>query len=301
MISHVPLQHIKHPLLQRQDITLSILREDLRLPQASGNKWHKLKYNLDALQSQGFQRVLSFGGIWSNHIHALASIASQYQLDTIAMIRGEEQRQTAMLEDVMALGMQIHYVSRQVYKQRHDLSYQQQLAITFDAALLPEGGTNSLAVKGCADISIELQQRTHFDYICCPVGSGGTIAGIASALTADQRAIGYLIVKDNSLEQKIGKLVDQVSFNKITLKSTSPQAYAKVTTDLINFIAFWEQQFNIPIEPVYSGKMLKQLWLDIEQGLFPRGSRIIAVHTGGMQGKRGFIETYPNIYNTTEP
>jgi 1-aminocyclopropane-1-carboxylate deaminase len=284
----VQLTAIQHPLLIQKQIKLYVLREDQRIEKASGNKWHKLKYNLiELLQSDHPKRILSFGGVWSNHIHALAATTAELGIQSIGIIRGEESLMTEMLKDAKNWGMELHFVSRQQYRLRHDPKWQQQLAKQHQALILPEGGSNQLAVKGCADITTKLQSRLEFDYICSPVGSGGTIAGISLTLRPQQKPIGYTIVKDSSLPLRISQLLNNIQPTQLELIDASLGGYAKINTDLINFIQQWESFTNIPIEPIYSGKMFYQLWQNIENNHFPTRSTIVAVHTGGMQGLRG--------------
>jgi 1-aminocyclopropane-1-carboxylate deaminase len=299
------LQSVDLPELQAADISLRILRLDKfsdteHASTASGNKYFKLKHNFAAAKNLGVNTLLSFGGVWSNHLHALASEAAAQNMQSIGIVRGDGASiDTAMLQDVKALGMQIHFVSREDYRRRHDAEYLQFLAERFNHPyIIPEGGSNLLGAQGCKEIvalidsqSIYSKNTDDYDVIALPVGSGGTLAGIASALSADREVLGYSVVQDTELPQRIGNLLQQlqvVNQNNWCLRDACYTGrYGQCNAELARFIVDFSARTGVPIEPTYSGKLFYALFNDIAAGYFPRGSRLIAVHTGGMQGWRG--------------
>lgn len=297
------LQAIDFPALRQHNVTLQVLRLDLyRHPTdnstASGNKYFKLKYNLSYARAAGFRSVLSFGGIWSNHLHTLAEEAAAHGMRSIGIVRSDDQQpQTAMLDDARQFGMMICPVSRDEYRRRHDSLYMQQLSQRFDKAyVIPEGGSNRRGAEGCRDIIPWLSQLSgdNYDVVALPVGSGGTLAGIASALPPARRAIGYSVVRDNQLPQRITTLLEQLAPGTIENNwqlrdACSAGAYARCNRELAKFVLEFSAQTAVPVEPTYSGKLFYELLRDIGAGYFAPGTRIIAVHTGGMQGWRGQI------------
>lgn len=286
-----PLQPITSALLKRHNITLDIKRDDLIHPLISGNKWRKLKYNLINAQQQGISKLLSFGGAYSNHIHALAAAGHAFNFETIGLIRGEADSENPTIIDAKQNGMTINYLSRLEYRKRHDPSYLLQLQQQFpDALLIPEGGTNVAALKGVGEILTELADHNP-DFIITPCGSGGTTAGLIAASPPHTKVISIPVLKKASyLIEEINNLVTDVGIknnNWSFIEGYHGGGYAKIPPELVEFIKQFTQQTAIEIEPIYSGKMFFALDDLIKQGYFPAGSRIVALHTGGLQGLRG--------------
>jgi len=279
---------VKLPLLIEKKISLSLKREDLLHSQISGNKLRKLKYNLIHARELGFHTLLTFGGAYSNHIAATAYAGRAYDFKTIGIIRGEEVadkwQANPTLKLAHELGMRFKFVSREAYRSKEDPAFIKRLEHEFGRFyLLPEGGTNALAIKGCQEI---LSADDHdFDVICCPVGTGGTMAGIINGTSQKQRVLGFPALKGDFSKEDIRKFADKDNW---TLQSHYHfGGYAKVTVDLIDFMNDFLQKTHIPLDPIYTGKMLFGVMDMIKKGHFKPNTNILAIHTGGLQGIQG--------------
>lgn len=290
-----PLQFIQDSLFLEKNVTVYLKREDLLHPTISGNKWRKLKYNLSAAKEQGKRTFLTFGGAYSNHIAAVAAAGKEYHFTTIGFIRGEEHLPlNPTLAFATRCGMQLYYLNRETYRNKNQPEFIQQLQQKYpEAYLLPEGGTNTLAVLGCTEIVADIS--IPFDYICCAAGTGGTLAGIIAGLNGEKNVIGFPALKGGDfLQNEIADLIK--SYNGKAYQNWHLEThyhfggYAKVKPDLLQFITRFKEQHGILLEPVYTGKMLFGLYDLIRQDYFAPGSCIIAVHTGGLQGLAGFAE-----------
>jgi len=266
-----------------------------------GNKYYKLKYNVEAARRQGASRLLSFGGPWSNHIHALAQMGHSMGFETVGVIRGEKPAVLSpTLVEAEALGMTLHFVSRKAYSGKSEPAFLSALRSSFgDFYLLPEGGTNELAVQGAAEILVDLRQfQPDFDRIIVPFATGGTMAGIARGLIGSQSVIGICVLK-GSREMQLASEA-QVAGLIAAHENASPGqnwhidhrfhcgGYAKCPSYLQTFILQTEQEIGYPLEPVYSGKMMWAIAQMIEAGEINKDEKIVAIHTGGLQGRRGF-------------
>lgn len=276
------------PLLREKGVHLYLKREDAIHPFISGNKYRKLKYNLIEAKKQGKSTLLTFGGAFSNHIAAAAYAGHEQGIKTIGVIRGEElagkwqSNPTLKLAD--ELGMHFCFVSRNDYRSKGELAFLQKLKEQFgDFYLLPEGGTNTLAVKGCTEILTESDSQ--FDYICSAVGTGGTVAGLINASRLHQIVLGFPALKGNFLPQEIRKFVQSDHWRLITDYHFG--GYAKVAPQLIEFINLFKQKTGVPLDPIYTGKMLFGIFDLIKQDVFEPGTQILAIHTGGLQGIKG--------------
>lgn len=286
-----PLQLINDSLLTKHRLIVHIKRDDLIHPQISGNKWRKLKYNLEFAKLRGYQEILSFGGAYSNHIHALAYAGQHYGLKTIGIIRGEYDVNNPTIEQVKAAGMKVKFISRKDYKQRFDDNFLAHLKqIHPKALIIPEGGSNEFALKGLGEMVKEIPPRDA-DYIVCPCGSGGTSAGILKALSPDQRLLSIAVLKNaDYLKEEIFQLAGNNS-QQLEFKTEFHQGgYGKVTSELINFIDHFYENHNIQLEPIYSGKMMMGFYELVKQGFFQPNTRITLIHTGGLQGLNGMIQ-----------
>ena len=278
-------------------MNLFIKREDLVDYELGGNKWRKMKYNLEAASQQKHHTLLTFGGAYSNHIYATAAAGKRLGLRTIGIIRGEAyQSLNPTLQFASNCGMQLEYVDRATYRKKTAKEYIDNLKEKHGRFyLLPEGGSNVLAIKGCAEISKEIIEETNgdFDIICSACGTGGTLAGIIHGLEARHEAIGFSALKGgNFLSAEIQQFLKQAN-SKTTAKwqlNTDYHfgGYAKTKPELWEFIHQFKEDFNVPLDGVYTGKMFYGLFDLIKKGSFPKGSRIIAIHSGGLQGNLGF-------------
>ena len=277
----IPYQHISVG-----GINISIKRLDLVHPYISGNKFFKLKYNLLAAQQQGYKKLLTFGGAYSNHIAATAYAAQLFGFESLGIIRGEELASKALnttLNTAQQFGMQLQFVTREAYRQKQSLGYLAQLQQDYpDYYVIPEGGTNSLAIQGCQEI-LNKQDCENFDLICCAVGTDGTITGLIEASHPQQQVLGFSALKGDFLAREIQQLTHKTNW-KITDQYCCG-GYAKTTPELLQFIRTFEHQHQIPLEQIYTGKMLLGLTDLIQQGTFPKDHRILVIHSGGLQGR----------------
>lgn len=290
-----PLQKLRDPLLLEQEVALYIKREDLLHPEISGNKWRKLKYNLREAKRLHHQTLLTFGGAYSNHIAATAAAGKAYGFGTIGIIRGEEHLPlNPTLRFAVSCGMELEYVSRETYRQKAEPRFLEQLSDQYNQPyILPEGGTNNLAVKGCTEIVEDLS--IDYDYIGCASGTGGTLAGIIAGLAGEKQVLGFPALKVGEFLQED---IKQLVYNYCGREFSNWQlitdyhfgGYAKVKPELLVFMQAFQKRHHIPLEPVYTGKMFYGLFDLVRQGYFPKGSRIVAIHTGGLQGNAGFRE-----------
>jgi len=261
----------------------------------SGNKWHKLKYNIQEARKQGKDSLLTFGGAYSNHIYATASAGKIYNFKTIGIIRGEEH---IPLNPTLAFakdnGMKIYYLDRTSYRKKSSSEIINQLQEKFgDFYMLPEGGTNEFAVKGCSEIISRI--NVDFNYVCCPCGTGGTLAGLISGLNGNRFALGFAVLKGASfLKENVQLLLQNSNGNFLQNWDINLEyhfgGYAKTDSILLDFVDRFTSNTKIPIEPIYTGKMLFGIYDLAAKGFFKEESQIIALHTGGLQGLKGLSD-----------
>jgi 1-aminocyclopropane-1-carboxylate deaminase len=294
------LQPLHHPLFNKHNVQVNIKRDDIIHPIISGNKWRKLKYNLQHVkQTQQLNGVLSFGGCYSNHIHALAFACFEQKIPCIGIIRGEaEYADNFTLSWAQYWGMTLYFVDRKTYRRRHDSDYlaglQQQFPQYF---IVPEGGSNKLAIAGVSEIITELIQQTEFDTLIAPVGSGGTLAGLIAGdelNNSEHTILGIAVLKNAEyLKDEIKCLLPTPTkaHNNWQLLTTFHRGgYAKFSQNDVTRILEFNQTTGVDFEPVYSGKMILAFLDLLAEGYFIDGERIVLLHTGGMQGLGGMIE-----------
>ena len=275
-------------LPKTKGVELYVKREDQIHAFVSGNKYRKLKYNLLEAEKSGYKTLLTFGGAFSNHIAAVASAGHLIGFKTIGVIRGDELEskisENATLNFAQENGMQFKFVSREIYRSKTSESFLESLKAEFgDFYVIPEGGTNELAVKGCQEILYP--EDFNFDYICCSVGTGGTISGLINGSKPSQQVLGFPALKGDFLKEDISKFATQTNWKLITDYHFG--GYAKINDELVAFINQFKSDYSLPLDPVYTGKMLFGIMDLIEQNYFPKGSKILAIHTGGLQGIEG--------------
>lgn len=281
-------QKVFLPILTKKQISLSIKREDLIHPMISGNKLRKLKYNLIAAKEQGFDTLLTFGGAYSNHIAATAYSGKINGLKTIGIIRGDELSEkweaNPTLQLASAHGMRFIFVSRDDYRDKENPSYLKKLQYENGPFYpLPEGGTNTLAVRGCEEIL--RSGDADFDVICCAVGTGGTLAGITNSSLENQQVLGFPAVKGDFLSEDIRRFAHTGQWNLITKYDFG--GYAKVSAELVDFVNDFKRKTQIPLDPIYTGKMVFGILDLVQQDYFLPQTKILAIHTGGLQGIAG--------------
>lgn len=269
-------------------ITVTIKREDLIHPVVSGNKFRKLKYNLLQAKNENKKKLLTFGGAFSNHIAAVAFAAQEQGFESIGIIRGDELRDkiasNPTLQFAQECGMQFEFVSRDHYRLKNETSFLETLQEQFgDFYVVPEGGTNELAVKGCQEILTE--EDSKFDYICCAVGTGGTISGIINSALPHQKVLGFPALKGNFLQDEIRIFVQNENWELVSDYHFG--GYGKINETLVRFINQFYLDTKIPLDPIYTGKMVFGIFDLIQKNYFPAHSNILLIHTGGLQGIYG--------------
>lgn len=276
---------VRDERLSRSGVRLLVKRDDLIHPEIPGNKWRKLEFNLAAAREQGAGTLLTFGGAYSNHIRATAAAGHYFGFSTIGVIRGEEHLPlNPSLAYATRQGMRLTYLDRTAYRHKHEPEVVDALRQRFgDFYPLPEGGSNALAVRGCAEIPAEIAEP--FDVICSAVGTGGTLAGIAAGLREGRRALGFSVLKGGGfLDDEVARL--QAEAYGRTFKNWSIDldhhfgGFAKRKPDLDAFIADFHARHGITLDWVYVAKMMYGIYDLINQGAFESGTRIVAVITG---------------------
>jgi 1-aminocyclopropane-1-carboxylate deaminase len=281
-----PVLEVFHPALEKCGVQLLVKREDLNHPFISGNKWWKLKYNLEEATRRGQRTLLTYGGAFSNHIYATAAAAKELHLKSIGIIRGERTLPlNATLRFAAECGMQLHYLTRSAYREINTPSHDRWLDQTFGVCYrIPEGGTNEYAVKGCEEFG-NIVGETDCDFVCLPVGTGGTIAGILRGLSPAKKVLGFSVLNNAGyLTQQIRNLSDTANDNWTLLTQYAYGGYAKRHPLVSTFIKSFFEQASIPLDFVYTGKMMSALFDLIEKRHFQKGTTILAIHTGGLQG-----------------
>jgi 1-aminocyclopropane-1-carboxylate deaminase len=263
-------------------------REDLIHPYISGNKFRKLKYNLLQAKSENQQTLLTFGGAFSSHVAATAFAGKEQGFKTIGIIRGDELRdkifENPTLQFAQECGMQFKFITREAYRGKTEADFIENLKHEFgDFYLVPEGGTNEFAVKGCEEILTK--EDSEFDFVCCSVGTGGTISGIINSLLPHQKVLGFPALKGDFLKEDIRKFTRKDNWEIITAYHFG--GYGKVNQELITFINQFYIENKIPLDSIYTAKMVFGVMDLINKNYFPENSKILLIHTGGIQGNAG--------------
>jgi len=276
--------------LEEVGVSLTVKREELLFPGISGNKYRKLKYNLAAAQAAKQRTLLTFGGGFSNHIAATALAGKIHGFHTIGVIRGEELAHKALnatLAKAVAQGMQLHFVSREAYRDKSSEQFLAALKAQFgDFYLLPEGGSNELAVRGCAEIINE--QDRDFTHIALAVGTGATLAGVSMGAFPKQQILGFPALKSNFLQKDICNFTTETNWS--LLKEYHFGGYAKISPELVSFINDFKRETQVALDPIYTGKVAYGLIDLVKRAYFPAGSKLLMIHTGGLQALEGMNE-----------
>lgn len=285
---------------ETRKIELWIKREDLIHPFVSGNKFRKLKYNLLQAKTENKTTILTFGGAFSNHIAAVAFAGQANGFETIGIIRGDElaskTEKNPTLQFADDHGMKLEYVHREAYRSKNDIDFLNILKERYgDFYLIPEGGTNDLAIKGCEEILNVEDEK--FNYICTCVGTGGTISGMINSILPHQKVLGFPALKGDFLQNEIRKFAKNNNWELISDYHFG--GYAKVNEELIALINSFYQKYKIPLDPIYTSKMVFGVIDLISKNYFPENSKILMVHTGGLQGIEGMNLKLKNKNLTT--
>jgi 1-aminocyclopropane-1-carboxylate deaminase len=280
-----PLVELRDDRLTRVGLRLFLKREDLINPDIPGNKWRKLKYNLAAARAQGHRVLLTFGGAYSNHIRATAAAGYYWGFATVGVIRGEEHRPlNSSLDYAVRHGMRLAYLDRAAYREKMSPAVTLSLHRRFgEFYLLPEGGSNAEAVRGCAEVPGEI--GAGFGLICCPCGTGGTLAGLAHGLGAGQRALGFSVLKGGQFLARDVAALQRAAFGASTANWSIEHGFhfggfARRTPALDQFIADFERRHALALDRVYTAKMMYGIFELASRGAFPPGTSIVAVITG---------------------
>ncbi|MCF8294291.1 MAG: pyridoxal-phosphate dependent enzyme [Chitinophagaceae bacterium] len=284
--NHLPVNTIQDELLMDKHIRVDMLRLDLLHPQVSGNKWYKLKYNIEAANKLEAKSILSFGGAYSNHLHALAYAGHLLGINTIGMLRGEESSNPT-LDDCRRWGMSLHFMSRDQYRHKNETDFLSAMQEKFpEAYIVPEGGNNEAGRKGTREIldGIDLTAYTH---IACAVGTGATLAGIANSSLPHQHVLGFSALKNaHYLEETIREYT--AAENWTLLHDTHFGGFAKKNTELLEMIVSFKQKHRIELDFIYTAKMVYGLYQMIHSAAIAAGSSVLLIHTGGIQGNRSW-------------
>ena len=287
-IPEISIPIIEIPL--EKNIRLFLKREDLIHPHISGNKYWKLFYNINSYLEPKPENpfIITFGGAFSNHIAATAALGKKFQLKVLGIIRGEELQNKWQENPTLKLahenGMEFRFVTREAYRNKESLTQILQKEFP-EALIIPEGGTNDCAVEG---IQYMLNSETKsFDYLCTAVGTGGTVAGISKFAEENQQVLGFKVVDDDSLYNRVVELSKR---NNCKLIEAHDGGYGKISDENIRFINVFKEKYGIQLDPIYTGKMMKKIFELIDDNYFPDGSKILAFHTGGLQGIFGANE-----------
>lgn len=286
--SDTPVVEISAKEAEMAGLRVIVKREDLNHPSVSGNKWWKLKHNLESAKREGQNTLLTFGGAFSNHIYATAAAAQELGFKSIGIIRGEE---VLPLNPTLAFakdcGMKLHFVSREDYRKKSEESFIKRLADEFgNFYLIPEGGSNALAVNGCEEFAKEKLSIIDFDYLCVATGTGGTLAGIIEGLAGKKKVIGFSVLKNgdflNEEVRRLGHSGSQYS-NWNIQTNFHFGGYAKQTPELTQFILNMNQTHHLPLDGIYTGKMVAGVFDLMKKNYFVRGSTILLIHSGGLR------------------
>jgi len=295
-----PLEKMEHPLLAAHNVQLYIKRDDLIHNQISGNKWRKLKYNLEQMKLKEYAKMVTFGGAYSNHIAATAAAAHHFGYHVIGVIRGEELNGhiNPTLEKAAEQGMEFRFVNRDQFRNMRKDNYAYVHEQCPDGWVIPEGGANALGMKGVAEIIDELD--VPFDTIITAVGTGTTLAGLVQGLKGRSHVLGVSVVGGNFLEKEVSKLLEEAGVNEKNYSLTHGYhfgGYAKTKPDLLDFINEMTTETALKLDPIYTGKAFYGVWDMIKNGTFDHQT-LVFLHTGGLQGIAGFNQKSPQkIHN----
>jgi len=294
-----PLEPLNRDWLTTAGIEIATLRLDQIDPLISGNKWFKLVEHLRAVDLAGANGIISLGGAHSNHLHALAAAGKRFGFRTVGLLRGHPQ-ETPTVKDLQAFGMQLHWLGYGGYRARHEPGFWQPWQAQYpDLHPVPEGGGGLRGARGCMRLKAMVDDQLSYlgwnDYdgwwLAC--GTGTTLAGLVLAEAGERKVYGAVAVPDDhGVAQQVESILQEagVALSNYELLDASRGGFAKVDQPLLDFIDQTEQATGMPLEPLYTGKALLMLKQQVEAGSFEKGTRLIFIHTGGLQGRRGFQE-----------
>lgn len=288
-----PVQKVNFPLLEKTGVDLYVKREDLIHPVISGNKWRKLKYNLEYILNEQKEVAVTFGGAFSNHIYAFAGACNIYDIKGVAFIRGEvDDLNNPTLQYARKMGILLESLSRSEYRRKDNSEFLSTLGRMYNNShIIPEGGSNDLGFLGCKEIGSE-EDLSNYTHVCIAAGTGCTAAGIISS--GCQKIEVYPALKGDFMEGEIRKWIGAKSEFDL-IRNYHFDGYARTSNSLISFINDFYQTTSIPLEPIYTGKMFYGIFDRIRNGVYKKGDRLLAIHTGGLQGIAGYNYMNPSI------
>ncbi|MCX6182528.1 MAG: pyridoxal-phosphate dependent enzyme [Bacteroidetes bacterium] len=273
-----------------ENVSLDILREDLRHPFVSGNKWWKLKYNLEEAKRLKVSAIVTFGGAYSNHLSATAAAGKEHNIKTIGLVRGEElDGENSTLRFCKQQGMELHFLSRAEYRSK-DIS-----RFSFsDVYVIPEGGSNKFGVQGCTEMLAGVGEK--YDFIVCACGTGATLSGLILSALPHQKLIGIPVLKGG------GFLNEEIENHLSSFGNTNKNwelalnyhcgGYGKISDELVSFIRMMKEKHDLPLDGIYTGKMLMGVMDLLSKNYFPNNSKVLLIHSGGLQGNEGIKERF---------
>lgn len=284
LFDNEPISTIKNEFLNSKYIQLDLLRLDLIHPEISGNKWFKLKYNLAFALENNFKSIVSFGGAFSNHLHALAFAGFQNNIKTIGIIRGEIVENYTLF-DCQKWGMELHFIDRKTYREKYETNFLIEIQRQFPTSyIIQEGGNNDLGQKGCEEILGE-NLIGNYDLICCAVGTGATLTGIINSVKDETKVLGFCAIKNGEYLKNI--ILQQTNSTNWDLNYNYHfGGFAKMNIELKNFIEEFKIEHSIVLDRVYTSKMMFGIFDLIKKNIFKEHTKILAIHTGGLQGNR---------------
>ena len=293
--NEVPCQAVSTPWLDQHSVSLDVLRTDLLHPTISGNKWYKQKGHVKYALMHGYTRLLSFGGAWSNHIHALAASCQGFGIPAIGVIRGERSATpTPTLLEAEAMGMRLHFVSRSDYRNKTTDAFKNRLLADLglseeDVWIIPEGGSGRLGVEGCEEIlaagRVEIER---YQQIWLAAGTGATTAGIIRSVPDSViiHSVAALKGAEGWMYDAIARHLPEGRKGWQVEAGSHCGGFAKTTPELLKFMGEFTSQTGIPLDPVYTGKTMFAIYHAVISRKIPAGSCVLAIHTGGLQGGR---------------
>lgn len=278
-ISKVTLDKIQLPGFSKKNFEMDILRLDKIHPLISGNKWFKLKYHIENFKTGNYTGILTFGGAWSNHILATACAGFQHKIKCIGIIRGEKPSQLSWtLQQAMKMRMELKFISRDLYRKKDEYETELLLKTEYqDYYFIPEGGKGISGEKGAGEIP-DLVENNFYTHITCAIGTGTMFNGISKSLTVNQELIGIPVLKGL---KRIGELKNTSIFYDYHFGG-----YAKYTNELIEFMNLFYKKTSVPTDFVYTAKLCYAILDLINQNYFPENSKILVIHSGGLQGNQ---------------
>lgn len=290
------IQSIEHEDVRNAGVLLDIKRLDVIHPKIQGNKWFKLKYNIEHVLQSEHKTLLTFGGAWSNHLYSTAAAGKLFGFKTIGVVRGERPPVlSSTLEFAQSCGMQLEFITRLAYAEKETEDFKSWLHETYGSFhLVPEGGSNYAGINGCMEI-LNDKEKSSYDYICCAAGTGATASGLLLSANTHQKVLVIPVFKHGEfirdmIERHIRNfLMEETATGEImqNLRVAADYGfggYAKWSNELIAFIMKMKASYNLPLDQIYTAKMLFGLLDLVKKGFFSEGSRILAIHTGGLQG-----------------